>query len=63
MVIAALQELKLTISDICSRLNVDGLRGDIVTNRACKALVAFEGRKEVTLKDVERVISLCLNHR
>lgn len=56
-------ELQLLISDICSRLQVDGLRGDIVVNRAAKALVAFEGRSEVTAADIERVISLCLNHR
>lgn len=54
---------QLLISDICSRLNVDGLRGDIVVNRAAKALVAFEGRTEVKEADIERVISLCLNHR
>lgn len=53
----------MLISDICSRLNVDGLRGDIVVNRAAKALVAFEGRSEVQTKDIERIISLCLNHR
>ncbi|EFJ50578.1 hypothetical protein VOLCADRAFT_103792 [Volvox carteri f. nagariensis] len=56
-------ELQILISDICSRLDVDGLRGDIVINRAAKALVAFEGRAEVKLEDIERVISSCLNHR
>ena len=55
--------MQLLISDICSRLEVDGLRGDIVVNRAAKALVAFEGRSEVKEADIERVISLCLNHR
>ncbi len=57
------ERLQVLISDICSRLNVDGLRGDIVVNRAAKAFVAYEGRKEVTEPDIERVISLCLNHR
>jgi magnesium chelatase subunit I len=28
------------------------LRGDIVTNRAAKALTAFEGRNEVTVDDI-----------
>ena len=55
--------LQVLISDICSRLEVDGLRGDIVVNRAAKALVAFEGRSEVQEADIEKVISLCLNHR
>lgn len=56
-------KIQLLISEICSRLEVDGLRGDIVINRACKALVAYEGRKEVTLADVERLVGVCLNHR
>ena len=51
------------ISEICSQLNVDGLRGDIVTNRASKAIAAFEGRDEVTPEDIYRVIPLCLRHR
>lgn len=48
---------------ICSLLEVDGIRGDMVVNRAAKALVALEDRPEVTLDDVARVIALCLNHR
>jgi hypothetical protein len=59
----ALAGPQILISDICSRLDVDGLRGDLVINRAVKALVAFEGRTEVTLADIERIISSCLNHR
>lgn len=57
------EELQLLISDICSRLEVDGLRGDLVINRAAKALVAYEGRDRVTKEDIARVISACLNHR
>ena len=56
-------EFRIKISQICSELNVDGLRGDIVTNRASKALAAFEGRTEVTAQDIFRVIPLCLRHR
>ena len=44
-------------------MNVDGLRGDIVTNRAACALAAFESRYEVTLDDIQRVAPLCLRHR
>lgn len=51
------------ISQICSELNVDGLRGDMVTSRAAKALVAFENRNEVTAKDIYTVITMCLRHR
>ena len=37
-------DLRVKISEVCSELDVDGLRGDIVSNRAAKALTAFEGR-------------------
>ena len=54
---------RVKISQICSELDVDGLRGDIVTNRASQALAAFEGRTEVTPQDIFRIIPLCLRHR
>lgn len=54
---------RVKISEVCSELDVDGLRGDIVTNRAAKAIAAFEGRTEVTVDDIRRVITLCLRHR
>lgn len=54
---------RVKISEVCSELDVDGLRGDIVTNRAARALAAFEGRHEVTVDDIRRVITLCLRHR
>jgi magnesium chelatase subunit I len=56
-------DLRVKISEICSELDVDGLRGDIVTNRAAKAIAALEGRTEVTIDDIRRVIVLCLRHR
>lgn len=56
-------DLKVKISQICSELDVDGLRGDMVTNRASLALTAFEGRTEVTPNDIYRIIPLCLRHR
>ncbi len=56
-------DLRVKISQVCAELNVDGLRGDIVTNRAAKALAAFEGRTEVTVQDIRRVVILCLRHR
>ncbi|NJL99275.1 MAG: magnesium chelatase ATPase subunit I [Synechococcaceae cyanobacterium SM2_3_2] len=57
------RELRVNISAVCSELDVDGLRGDIVTNRAAKALAAFEGRTQATLSDIQRVITICLRHR
>jgi magnesium chelatase subunit I len=56
-------DLRIKISEICSELDVDGLRGDIVTNRAAKALAALENRTQVTVDDIRRVIVLCLRHR
>jgi len=57
------KEFQLKISQICSELEVEGLRGDIVSTRAAKALTAFENRTEVTVNDIKRTITLCLRHR
>ena len=57
------KDFQLKISQICSELQIEGLRGDIVSTRAAKALCAFEGRTEVTLDDIRRTITLCLRHR
>jgi magnesium chelatase subunit I len=56
-------ELRVKISQVCGSLDVDGLRGDIVTNRAAKAYAAYNGKSEVTVDDIEKVITLCLRHR
>jgi len=55
--------LKVKISKICGLLNVDGLRGDIVTNRAARAFAAYQNKEEVEIDDVKQVITLCLRHR
>jgi magnesium chelatase subunit I len=56
-------DLRVKISEVCSRLDVDGLRGDIVTNRAAKAHAAYNGHTKVTVEDISKVITLCLRHR
>nr|YP_010932309.1 magnesium chelatase subunit of protochlorophyllide reductase [Hormidiella parvula]WKT05971.1 magnesium chelatase subunit of protochlorophyllide reductase [Hormidiella parvula] len=56
-------DFRLNISQVCAELDVDGLRGDIVTNRAAKALAALRARQEVTAQDILTVIPLCLRHR
>lgn len=56
-------DMRMMISQVCANLNVDGIRGDIVTNRAAIALVALEGRQEVEIDDIQRVITICLRHR
>ncbi|KAL5054150.1 hypothetical protein RYX36_034832 [Vicia faba] len=56
-------EPKVKISQVCADLNVDGLREDIVTNRAAKALSALKGRDRVSAEDTAIVIPNCLRHR
>eukprot|EP00526_Cylindrotheca_closterium_P016555 CAMPEP_0113607100 /NCGR_PEP_ID=MMETSP0017_2-20120614/3204_1 /TAXON_ID=2856 /ORGANISM="Cylindrotheca closterium" /LENGTH=329 /DNA_ID=CAMNT_0000515681 /DNA_START=649 /DNA_END=1638 /DNA_ORIENTATION=- /assembly_acc=CAM_ASM_000147 len=56
-------ELRIKISEVCSQLDVDGLRGDIVTNRAAKAHAAYNGRDKVSIEDIQAIITLCLRHR
>ena len=56
-------DLRVKISEVCSRLDVDGLRGDIVTNRAAKAYAAYNGKEKVTIEDISKIITLCLRHR
>ena len=56
-------DLRVKISQVCSELDVDGLRGDIVTNRAAKAYAAYNERTKVTVEDITKIITLCLRHR
>ena len=56
-------DLRLKISEVCGQLEVDGLRGDIVTDRAARALAAFGGRAEANDDDGARVMACCLRHR
>nr|YP_009293902.1 Mg-protoporyphyrin IX chelatase [Ahnfeltia plicata]AOM65590.1 Mg-protoporyphyrin IX chelatase [Ahnfeltia plicata]UAT97146.1 Mg-protoporyphyrin IX chelatase [Ahnfeltia plicata]UAT97351.1 Mg-protoporyphyrin IX chelatase [Ahnfeltia plicata] len=56
-------DLRVKISEVCGELDVDGLRGDIVTNRAAKAFAAYKGKKQVDVYDIKSVITLCLRHR
>jgi magnesium chelatase subunit I len=55
--------LRVKISEVCSILDVDGLRGDIVTNRAAKAYAAYNNRTKVEVEDIQKIITLCLRHR
>nr|YP_009296051.1 Mg-protoporyphyrin IX chelatase [Schizymenia dubyi]AOM64986.1 Mg-protoporyphyrin IX chelatase [Schizymenia dubyi] len=56
-------DLRVKISEVCGILDVDGLRGDIVTNRAAKAFAAYQQKDHVDIEDIEQVITLCLRHR
>eukprot|EP00249_Psilotum_nudum_P008939 c21606_g1_i1 orf=300-1592(+) len=61
--VSVAHDIRVKISQVCAELNVDGLRGDIVTNRAAKALAALRCREEVTAEDAYTVIPNCLRHR
>jgi len=56
-------DLRIKISEVCSRLDVDGLRGDIVTTRAAQAHASYDNRDKVTVDDIAAIIVLCLRHR
>ena len=56
-------DIRLKISQICAELDVDGLRGDLVTTRASRAAAACPGASEVTDEDVYSIVTLCLRHR
>jgi len=56
-------KLQIKISKVCSLLEIDGLRGDIVINRAAKAYAAYNNRNTVTMSDIQKTIILCLRHR
>jgi len=56
-------DLRVKIAQVCAELNVDGLRGDLVTNRVAKAYAAWNGRTEVTVADIQAIVAPCLAHR
>ena len=53
----------LRITGACAQLGVDGVRGDIITARAARALAALDGADEVTEEHVRRAATLALSHR
>ena len=56
-------ELVRGIAELCTRLGVDGHRGELTIARAARALAAFEKRKEVVPEDARRVAAMALSHR
>ena len=57
------EETLHTIAALCTQFGVDGLRGDLVTAKAARALAAWEGRGAVATDDVRRAALLALSHR
>ncbi|MBV9957234.1 MAG: magnesium chelatase ATPase subunit I [Acidobacteria bacterium] len=56
-------ELLRAIAALCLQLRIDGHRGELTIARAARALSAFEGRREASEADVQRVAPLALRHR
>ena len=53
----------LRIAGACAELGVDGVRGDLVTARAARALAALDAAEEVDETHVRRAAALALPHR
>ncbi len=53
----------LRITGACAALAIDGVRGDIVTAQAARALAALDGAPEVGEDHVRRAAALALAHR
>lgn len=51
------------MSQLCMRLGIDGMRGELTLMRAGRAAAALEGRHAVTWADVESIAPMVLCHR
>jgi magnesium chelatase subunit D len=56
-------DLLIFISQLCSEVEVDGLRPDLALHKTARARAALEGRTAVSLEDVEAAAELVLPHR
>jgi magnesium chelatase subunit D len=61
--VAISDELLLIVTELCTKLGADGLRGDISMVNTSMALAALDGRDEVMRRDIEAAAELCLPHR
>jgi Mg-chelatase subunit ChlI/Mg-chelatase subunit ChlD len=61
--VQAPQSVMESIAKICTRIQVDGYRPDIVMMRTAKALAAFNDREEVLPDDLLMASNLALSHR
>jgi len=51
------------MSQLCMRLGIDGMRGELTLMRAGRAAAALRGRMSVTWADIEDIASMVLCHR
>ncbi len=57
------RKLMRQIAELCSRLKIDGHRGELTIVRSARALAALDGRMKVSEEDVRRVTVMALQHR
>ncbi len=57
------ERVLLRISSVCTQLDLDGVRGDLVCAQAARALAALDGAGEVGDAHVDRAAHLALRHR
>ena len=53
----------MRMSQLCLRLGIDGMRGELTLMRASRAAAALAGRKLVTWDDVAEIAPMVLCHR
>lgn len=51
------------IAALCYDLKVEGHRGELTITRAARALAAFEGKSDVSVREIKRVAPMALRHR
>ncbi|KQW29609.1 magnesium chelatase ATPase subunit I [Rhizobium sp. Root274] len=53
----------MRMSQLCLRLGIDGMRGELTLMRACRAAAALSGTPTVTWNDVAEIAPMVLCHR
>ncbi|MFB2552395.1 magnesium chelatase ATPase subunit I [Ensifer soli] len=51
------------LSQLCMRLGIDGMRGELTLMRAARAAAALDGREAVGWPDIEQIAPMVLCHR
>jgi len=57
------ESVLLRMSQLCLRLGIDGMRGELTLMRACRAAAALEGRRTVSWQDAAAIAPMVLCHR
>jgi len=52
-----------SVASVCAEMGVQGHRSDITMIQSSRTLAALEGREAVCMRDLDRVLPLCLAHR